>query len=146
MIDWKFLGSSDLTYYGDSNDISFDPTLGDIVPIQSTNRARQDVTKILLTESGANLLYPAYGTAVYSFVFKPWTDSSARQNLADSITQGIRFLVANDVSPDPTETISQLSSVRLALPQDTRYINVNIQLLMADGTNLQITLGGILGA
>ena len=146
MEDWKFLSTADFRFYGDNNDISFDSVLHDIVPIQGTPRIKQDVSKDLLTESGADISDLDYGSGLYTFLFQSAYDSQVRKNMADNVTKSLNHLIDIEQSNEQSETITELRSIRLDTPQDQRFINLNILLIMADGTPLEITLANILGA
>src|SRR5208282_5267162 len=79
-------------YFGEqTNDLQIG-TNNDFTLVMGLDETIQDVQKILLTETGANLLFPLYGTTLQSFIGGKINPNIISGDVQDQITQGLQIL------------------------------------------------------
>jgi len=131
MIDLKYIDAIKQTP-GGYNDIEITED-GDIATIDGAARVKQDMVKILLTETGL-MPYPNYGSILPSMSGNTPYDTTLLNTVANEVISDIHYLINTETSQVLSEQISELKSL------DVNYSNSQIQvavvLLTKDNTEV----------
>lgn len=100
-------------YFGEqSNDLQLD-SINDFATVSGTEKLKQDINKILMTEKGKNIEFAIYGTSLQSTIGAKVNLDEARSRIRVEIEDALEVLVfANqdntndDEVPDILESIS----------------------------------------
>ena len=126
--------SFDLTL--NKGDIKIDKT-GEVSVVSSNSKLRQDIIKILLTETGDNKFHPDYGSQVGSLKIGSTSDARlVEADLNTSANKALRNLMALQRSQSrrqklsPGEVIVQVLDVSVARDElDPRMYNIFVSVL-----------------
>ena len=111
---------------------------GDLATLQGRDKLEQDLTKIILTEAGANPAQPWYGSLVSANLIgsslPPDIIISTAQSQLQKAIQILQQLQANQVSTgqkmSPDEQIAAIQQISLNQdPVDPRVINIIVRVL-----------------
>ena len=135
--DIQLLGSRTGAYYGDLNDVEYD-IKGNILMISGVARARQGITKILLTSLGTQP-FPNYGSSLSTLAPNRLT-STTQNSINSTILSALAYYNQTVLNDDPAVVINQVVAIDIQFV-GTDTFSVNLQLSMADGSTLTIALG-----
>lgn len=91
------------------SDINYDAN-GDIICVENEDRLRQDIVKILITESGV-LPYPNYGTILPLIPNNVRYSQEILDTIATSIIASLRYMTLGDSTANPRERISAVDNL-----------------------------------
>lgn len=126
-------------FFGEaSNDLQIGPN-NDFTLVSSLTETIQDVEKILLTEQGANVQFPLYGTQLQGLIGNKVNPNIISSKVQEQITDGLQilFLLTQNRS-DPAEIVQTLYSLSTTLQGDTT-ISSFLTVIAASGQ--EITTG-----
>jgi hypothetical protein len=108
-------------FFGEqSNDLQLN-NVNDLATVSGTEKLKQDINKILLTELGTNTLSPQYGTTLQSLIGSKYDLNSAIATIRDQINGAlINLQIINASNPNPDEipqTLQELSIQQVAVGQ-----------------------------
>ena len=130
-------------YFGEaSNDLQIGPNQ-DFVLVSGIEETTQDVQKILVTEQGANTLFPLYGTTLQSLVgnkINPNIISGTTQQQIVQALQVLFLLTQNRASP--AEIVQTLYSLNTSVQSET---NIAALLTVIAASGQEITTGVNIG-
>ena len=133
MIDLKYIDALKTTP-GGYNDIEITAD-GDIATIDGYARVKQDVVKIILTETGL-MPYPNYGSSLPSMSGNTPYDTTLLNTVANEVISDIHYLVNTETSQQLSEQISDLKS--LDVSYSNSQIQVGLVLLTKDNTEVAV--------
>jgi len=126
-------------YFGEqTNDLQIGPN-NDFTLLSDLEETTQDVQKILLTEQGANQLFPLYGTTLQSLVGARVNTNVISSTVQQQITQALQilYLLTQDRS-NLSEIVQTLYSLKTTLQSGT---NVASTLTVIAANGQEITTG-----
>ena len=133
MIDLKYIDAIKATP-GGYNDIEITRD-GDIAVLAGTDRVKQDVVKIILTETGL-MPYPNYGSSLPSMPGNTSYDQTLLNTVANEIISDIHYLINVETSQVLAEQISELKTLDVTFSDN--QIQAVIVLLTEDNTEILI--------
>jgi hypothetical protein len=126
-------------YFGEqSNDLQIGLN-NDFTLVNGLEETTQDVQKILMTETGANTLFPLYGTTLQSLVGSSVNPNSISGSVQQQIVQALQilFLLTQNRS-NPQEIVQTLYSLQTTLQSET---NISSLLTVIAASGQEITTG-----
>jgi phage baseplate assembly protein W len=130
-------------YFGEaSNDLIIGPN-NDFSLVSGLEETTQDVQKILVTEQGANTLFPLYGTTLQSEIGSKINPNIISGTVQQQIIQALQvlfLLTQNRVSPQ--EIVQTLYSLNISLQSET---NIAALLTVIAASGQEITTGVNIG-
>lgn len=112
----------------------------DFTLVSGLTETVQDVQKILLTEQGANLLFPLYGTTMQSLIGSKINTNVVAGEIQQQITQALQILfLLTSNRTDPAEVVQTLYALKTEI--DTTGTNISSLLTVIAGNNQEITTG-----
>ncbi len=115
------------------NDLEFEDN--DIKTIDGHNRKRQDLIKALITEQGALIPYPGYGSK-FTQVVAQRASSDVNSTLADAFKETLAYLQAVEESPLPSERFKNIVSLSVEPTSDSRERRIHLVVSLEDGQAL----------
>ena len=120
----------------ENGDIVFS-SLGEIQTVSGLDKLKQDVAKVLLTEIGANVYHPWYGSELTDSVIGGIADVSlTTQNAESTINEALENLAAlqmqqrSQQNVTPQETIGAIKEIKVTRePSDPRLWTVSVTVL-----------------
>lgn len=130
-------------YFGEqSNDLQIGPN-NDFVLVSGLEETTQDVQKILLTEQGANTLFPLYGTTLQSLIGNKINPNTISGSVQQQITQALQILyVLTQNRSNLQELVQTLYSLNTTIQSET---NLSALLTVIAASGQEITTGVIIG-
>ena len=127
-------------YFGEqTNDLQIG-TNNDFTLVSGLDETVQDVQKILLTEQGANILFPLYGTTMQGLIGNKVNVNVVAGNVQQQITQALQILfLLTQNRTDPAEVVQTLYALKTEL--DTTQTNISSLLTVIAGNGEEITTG-----
>lgn len=127
------------TYFGEqTNDIQIG-TNNDFTLVSGLEETIQDVNKILLTEQGANIQFPLYGTQLQSLIGGKINPNIIAGNVQQQITQALQILyLLTQNRSNPAEIVQTLYSLSTQLINATNIASL-LTVIAANGE--EITTG-----
>jgi phage baseplate assembly protein W len=117
---------------------------GVLVPVSGNNKIKQLILKALLTEEGANELFPSYGSELHSVIGDKF-DTLAEFKLHNAVQKAIRFLIVEQINiPNLPldETILSLLGIEISQDQvDPRIIRIVVNVQTGNFQQTQLNLG-----
>jgi hypothetical protein len=130
-------------YFGEaSNDLQIGPNQ-DFVLVSGIEETTQDVQKILVTEQGANSLFPLYGTTLQSLIGNKINPNIIGGTTQQQIVQALQvlfLLTQNRVST--AEIVQTLYSLNISVQSET---NIAALLTVIAASGQEITTGVNIG-
>ena len=133
MIDLKYIDAVKPTPMG-YNDIEWTAD-GDIAVIEGPDRVKQDVVKILLTETGL-MPYPNYGSSLPSMSGNTPYSTTMLDAISNEVISDMHYLILGEESQVPSEQISELKSMDVSF-SDNR-VQLSLVVLTRDNTDIQL--------
>lgn len=123
-------------YFGEaSNDLQFD-SINDFATVSGLTKLKQDIQKILLTEKGANTLFPLYGTDISTLVGQKVDINFIRAKLKQQIIDALKVLqYINRENPNLDEQLDTLQSISIE-EISAGVIEVQLTVITASSKNL----------
>ena len=113
------------------NDIEFGDN--DCVMVEGPARRQQDIAKILITEAGANPIFPTYGSSLPDIPGSRDTPQILSQ-ISDGVIQALGFLDQVDRSSRLDEKIQSIADLSVETdPSDTRSKSIILSVLLGNG-------------
>jgi|SRR6185437_325302 len=127
------------SYFGEqTNDLQIG-TNNDFLLVSGLDETTQDVQKILLTEQGANTLFPLYGTTLQSLIGGKVNINVISGDVQQQITQALQILfILTQNRTDPAEIVQTLYSLKTQLSSGT---NISSLLTVIAANGEEITTG-----
>ena len=132
--DLKLLQSSDSVYWANFNDIIV--SNGDITLLEGTDRIRQDLVKFMLIQIGTLPLFSNYGTII-PFLINNRASSNLFDDLKNEIIYSCKYIQQIYKSTNEAINIQTIVDIKMSSPTP-RELDININLLLTDGTTLHI--------
>lgn len=128
------------TYFGEqTNDLQIGPN-NDFTLVSGLDETTQDVQKILLTEQGANVLFPLYGTTMQSLIGGKINPNVISGNIQQQITQALQILyLLTQNRTNPAEIVQTLYALNTQLGTTGTSISSLLTVIAANGQ--EITTG-----
>ena len=128
------------TYFGEqTNDLQIGVN-NDFALVSGLDETTQDVQKILLTEQGANLLFPLYGTTMQSLIGGKVNLNAIAGNIQQQITQALQILfLLTQNRTNPAEVVANLYALKTEI--DSTQTNISSLLTVIAGNGEEITTG-----
>jgi hypothetical protein len=129
-----------VTYFGEqTNDLQIGPN-NDFTLVSGLEETTQDVQKILLTEQGANQLFPLYGTTLQSLIGGKLNINVIGSNIQQQITQALQILyLLTQNRSNPAEIVQTLYALSTQL--DSTGTNISSLLTVIAANGQEITTG-----
>jgi hypothetical protein len=130
-------------YFGEqTNDLQIG-TNQDFVLVSGLEETTQDVQKILVTEQGANTLFPLYGTTLQSEVGNKMNPNIISGNVQQQIVQALQVLfLLTQNRASPQEIVQTLFSLSISVQSET---NIAALLTVIAASGQEITTGVNIG-
>ena len=130
-------------YFGEaSNDLQIG-TNQDFVLVSGLEETTQDVQKILVTEQGANTLFPLYGTLLQSEIGSKMNPNVISGNVQQQIVQALQVLfLLTQNRASPQEIVQTLYSLNISVQSET---NIAALLTVIAASGQEITTGVNIG-
>lgn len=132
-------------YFGEqTNDLQIGVN-NDFTLVSGLTETTQDVQKILLTETGANSLFPLYGTTLQSFIGGKINPNIISGDVQDQITQGLQVLyILTQNRTNLAEIVQTLYSLNTQLVSGTSVASL-LTVIAASGQEITtgINIGNI---
>ena len=130
-------------YFGEqTNDLQIGPNQ-DFVLVSDLEETTQDVQKILVTEQGANVLFPLYGTILQSLIGNKINPNTISGSVQQQIVQALQVLfILTQNRPNTAEIVQTLYSLQTTLQSETN-IAALLTVIAANGD--EITTGVNIG-
>lgn len=113
--------------------------VGDIQYIDKSDRLKQDITKILITERGL-MPYPNYGTLLPLLPATSPTDVNLLPTLSDDIIVAMRYLDLIETSTEDDERIGEITTLDLEFQNSTIAITLNYDTLARTLANIRLEI------
>jgi len=128
------------TFFGEqTNDLQIGPN-NDFTLVSGLDLTIQDVQKILLTEQGANFLFPLYGTTMQTFIGAKMNINITAGDIQQQITQALQILyLLTQNRTDSAEIVQTLYALKTEV--DPTGTNISSLLTVIAGNNQEITTG-----
>jgi hypothetical protein len=126
-------------YFGEqSNDIQFNK-INDFDTLSGTEKLKQDINKILLTERGANTNFPLYGTILQSLIGEKNNFDFIKAKIKDEIIGALQVLqFINKENPNDDEQLDTLELLRI---QQLTSDQIEIQLSVTTVSGKSVSTG-----
>jgi hypothetical protein len=126
-------------YFGEqTNDLQIG-TNNDFTLVSGLQETTQDVLKILLTEQGANDLFPLYGTTLQSAIGNKVNPNTIGGTVQQQITQALQILyLLTQNRSNPAEIVQTLYSLNTTIQNLT---NISSLLTVIAASGQEITTG-----
>jgi len=133
-------------YFGEqTNDLQIDPANNDFALVSGLAETVQDVQKVLLTEQGANLSFPLYGTTLQSLIGGKINPNIIGSTVQQQITQALQvlYLLTRNRS-NLSEIVQTLYSLKTTLQSQTNVASI-LTVIAANGQEITtgINIGNI---
>lgn len=130
-------------YFGEaSNDLQIGPNQ-DFVLVSGLEETVQDVQKILVTEQGANTLFPLYGTTLQSEIGNKMNPNVISGNVQQQIVQALQVLfLLTQTRTNLQEIVQTLFSLNISVQSET---NIAALLTVIAASGQEITTGVNIG-
>lgn len=130
-----FKPSPDQYEFGSDNDIQFD-TNGLLRLVEKTDKLKQSVGKILLTDQGSNTISSGYGSVLNGFIGASLSDQPVYALIKQTIIDALGYHVGlYEDSTINEEKINTLDSISFKVPDSTNVgdpTNVVIEIKITD--------------
>lgn len=132
-------------YFGEqTNDLQIGSN-NDFTLVSGLDETTQDVQKILLTEQGANTLFPLYGTTLQALIGSKINSITISGSVQDQITTALQilFLLTQNRS-NPAEIVQTLYSLSTTIQSETNIASL-LTVIAANGQELTtgVNIGSI---
>lgn len=126
-------------YFGEqSNDLIIGSN-NDFALVSGLEETTQDVQKILVTEQGANVLFPLYGTLLQSLIGNKVNPNVISGSVQQDIIQALQVLfLLTQNRANPAEIVQTLYSLQTMLQSET---NIAALLTVIAASGQEITTG-----
>lgn len=126
-------------YFGEqTNDLQLGSNQ-DFTLVSGLEETTQDVQKILLTEQGANVIFPLYGTTLQGFIGDKININVISGQIQDQITTALQILfLLTQNRANPAEVVQTLYSLQTTLQSETNFASL---LTIIAANNEEITTG-----
>jgi phage baseplate assembly protein W len=130
-------------YFGEqTNDLQIGPNQ-DFVLVSGIEETTQDVQKIIVTEQGANTLFPLYGTTLQSLVGNKINPSIIGGTVQQQIVQALQILfILTQNRTNLAEIVQTLYSLNTSVQSET---NIAALLTVIAASGQEITTGVNIG-
>lgn len=130
-------------YFGEqTNDLQIGPNQ-DFVLVSGLEETTQDVQKILVTEQGANPLFPLYGTILQSLVGNKINPNTISGSVQQQIVQALQILfILTQNRSNLAEVVQTLFSLTTSVQSET---NIAALLTVIAANGQEITTGVNIG-
>lgn len=126
-------------YFGEqTNDLQIGSN-NDFTLVSGLQETTQDILKILLTEQGANTLFPLYGTILQSLIGNKMNPDIISGNVQDQITTALQILyLLTQNRSNPQEVVQTLYSLNTTVQNET---SISSLLTVIAASGQEITTG-----
>lgn len=135
MKDLKYIAALKDTQYS-FNDIEIDGE-GDIVTLENEALLKQEIVKILLTESGL-MPYPNYGTALAYLTNQQPYSPKILDTVSDEVVSAVHYLIFISESENDRDIIAEISELDVSYADSV--LNINLRILTAARAIINIGL------
>lgn len=126
-------------FFGEQSNDLIIGTNQDFSLISGLAETTQDVQKILLTEQGANVLFPLYGTTLQSLIGNKINTNTLSSTVQDQITTALQILfLLTQNRNNPAEIVQTLYSLST---QISGLTNISSLLTVIAASGQEITTG-----
>lgn len=142
MKDLKYLTSSIDGVIGTNSDLSFVSAEGgnvDLATVDLSDRVSQDITKILLTETGT-LPYPNYGAGLSTYIYRTFNSIDILDQVQKAILSAIYYLIFREPSANPAERIGSIDDISVSYDDRTIVSDISLTTEKGAGINLEATV------
>jgi hypothetical protein len=131
-------------YFGEqTNDLQIGSN-NDFILVSGLQETTQDVLKILLTEQGANDLFPLYGTTLQSVIGNKINPNTIGGTVQQQITQALQILyLLTQNRSNPQEIVQTLYSLNTTVQNET---SVSSLLTVIAASGQEITTGVLISS
>lgn len=130
-------------YFGEASNDLIIGTNQDFVLVSGLEETTQDVQKILVTEQGANVLFPLYGTLLQSLIGSKVNPNVISGSVQQDIVQALQVLfLLTQNRVNPAEIVQTLYSLQTTLQSET---NIAALLTVIAASGQEITTGVNIG-
>jgi len=130
-------------YFGESTNDLIIGTNQDFVLVSGLEETTQDVQKILVTEQGANTLFPLYGTTLQSEIGSKINPNVISGTVQQQIVQALQVLfLLTQNRTNPQEVVQTLYSLQTNVQSET---NIAALLTVIAASGQEITTGVVIG-
>jgi hypothetical protein len=136
--DLKFInyGSGIGPVSADNNDIEFGDD-GDFVTVGGHQRVLQNILKAFMTTTGANRVFPSYGTSIAKLPQRKVED--LQSSIKANITYQLAYLNAIEESTLASENIKSLDKLAVAVAGN--QITMSMTVGLKDGSSITSSVG-----
>ena len=121
------LKDREYTFDNGNNDLQLGPN-GDLVTIEGTEKLKQDLSKMLLTVRGSNIVFTTYGSELYTFIGQKSNFEYWQAQIRDAVIDGVALVqYLNKDNPNLDEQIQTFDFIEILQSEDTVSFEVRIQ-------------------
>lgn len=142
MKDINFLGTIDGVNHGNNNDLQYGPD-GDFITTELSDRLKQDMTKILLTEVGENKVFSGYGAGLQTLISSGLSPENVKGAIVNSVVYAFSYLNEMNKGFDDSERIKNINNIQIKYStSDPRAIYIRIEVVDMSDKVVSLTIGG----
>lgn len=135
-LELKLLQSKSADFYANFSDLVIDNNTHDIQTISGSLKIQQQIAKFLLTNIGTSLLYPNYGTLISQLVNNRFSNAVIT-DIQNQIKSGLKYIKSSNQLDGTLPNIDSVQNINLNVI-NSQQLQINIMLILSDGTFLQI--------
>jgi hypothetical protein len=133
----KTLQSKTGEFYSDFTDIIISNDNHDIVLLSDgPDKLQQQIVKFILTQIGSSVLFSNYGTNLTNLINNRFS-SALINDLKNQITYSLKYVKESNNLDGSLPNIDSVLNINLSMPEP-RQLNINLSILLTDGTVLNI--------